>query len=292
MLDSPQPFSNYFGIGADGEIALRFHQTREQNPRLFFHRVFNKVLYALFGGEAILAQALETSKCTGFTDSIEFIADGKVVKLPNNVQGLVFCNINSYLGGVQVWHHSDEDGSSTDFGQVIDSELESIGSESAVTPLPQTSERIGLRSRLGGDRVAPSSTSPSVGSKMGPHSLQDGMLEVIAVRGAFHLGQLQARLDRPIKICQCRSASIRTHGAFPMQLDGEPWLQGPCELKVEKKVEPVYFLRKSTSPAGELAAEVNSLFEWACSTGMISKSVEEKLTLEFSRRIDKKILIS
>jgi hypothetical protein len=114
MLDSPQPFSNYFGMGADGEIALRFHQTREQNPRLFFNRVFNKVLYALFGGEAILAQALETSKCTGFTSNIEFIADGKLIALPTNVQGLVFCNINSYLGGVKVWHHSDGDSESAD----------------------------------------------------------------------------------------------------------------------------------------------------------------------------------
>jgi diacylglycerol kinase (ATP) len=142
---------------------------------------------------------------------------------------------------------------------------------------------------MSGGSVAPSA---SLGPKMGPHSLQDGMLEVIAVRGAFHLGQLQARLDRPIKICQCRSAQIRTHGSFPMQLDGEPWLQGPCELQIEKKAEPVYFLRKSTSPAEELAAEVNSLFEWASSTGVISKVAEEKLTLEFSRRMHSRISIS
>ena len=180
-----------------------------------------------------------------------------------------------------MWHHSeDRTSAAADFLQF--SSLPGAGG----------SERQGLRSRVnGGTATTPLKSSTAV-PPMGPHSLQDGMLEVVAVRGAFHLGQLQAGLDRPIKICQCRSACLRTRGSFPMQLDGEPWLQGPCELKVEKKTDPVYFLKKSTSPVGKLAAEVNSLFEWASSTGVISKAVEEKLTLEFSRRLDSKSMIS
>ena len=49
-------FNNYFGIGADAQAALDFHQMRETKPELFFSRVTNKVWYAVLGAEVSIGR--------------------------------------------------------------------------------------------------------------------------------------------------------------------------------------------------------------------------------------------
>lgn len=54
----------------------------------------------------------------------------------------------------------------------------------------------------------------------------DGVLEVAAVRGTFHLGRLQLGVGKgAVRLAQGRIVELSTHSELPMQVDGEPWLQ-------------------------------------------------------------------
>ena len=58
------------------------------------------------------------------------------------------------------------------------------------------------------------------------------LVQLVAVYGSWHLGQLQVGLSKAIRLTQCSSIRITTQHALPMQLDGEPWLQAPATLQV------------------------------------------------------------
>ena len=42
-------FNNYFNLGIDASVALKFHQARDKNPQCFSHRI-NNLLYYGFSG--------------------------------------------------------------------------------------------------------------------------------------------------------------------------------------------------------------------------------------------------
>jgi len=69
-------------------------------------------------------------------------------------KGVIFLNIESYGGGVKLWNTSDQE-------------------NEFITPDPH-------------EYVSPANMDVSA-----PASMQDGMLEVVAVNGVVHLGQLQ-----------------------------------------------------------------------------------------------------
>ena len=51
-------FQNYLGIGVDAQAALRFHQTRNSKPNLFFSQATNKILYGVFGAKDFLEHSM------------------------------------------------------------------------------------------------------------------------------------------------------------------------------------------------------------------------------------------
>ena len=57
------------------------------------------------------------------------------------------------------------------------------------------------------------------------------VLQLVAVYGSWHLGQLQVGLSRAIRLTQCSSVHITTREPLPMQIDGEPFLQAPATLQ-------------------------------------------------------------
>lgn len=63
------------------------------------------------------------------------------------------------------------------------------------------------------------------------HPLAVGM-QVVAVFGSWHLGQLQVGLSRAIRLAQCHSLTIVASQALPVQIDGEPWQQAPATLHI------------------------------------------------------------
>jgi diacylglycerol kinase family enzyme len=93
--------NNYFSIGIDAAIALRFHRRREASPHLFTSRTVNKAWYGLIGArEAVVSSPAGTKLLKSL---VKVIADGTELDLGDN-QALVVLNLQSYSGGVDLWN--------------------------------------------------------------------------------------------------------------------------------------------------------------------------------------------
>jgi hypothetical protein len=57
----------------------------------------------------------------------------------------------------------------------------------------------------------------------GKSKRDDGLVDVVAVYGALHLGQLSWGTDRPVRLRQARVVKIEVSKAFPVHVDGQPW---------------------------------------------------------------------
>ncbi|GFT58750.1 diacylglycerol kinase theta [Nephila pilipes] len=73
----------------------------------------------------------------------------------------------------------------------------------------------------------------------------DGMLEIVGVMGVVHMGQIQSGLRSAIRIAQGGHLRIRLNTEVPIQVDGEPWVQSPCEVVVLRSALKATMLRKS-----------------------------------------------
>lgn len=67
---------------------------------------------------------------------------------------------------------------------------------------------------------------------VGHHSISDGVLEVMGIVSSFHMAQLQVGLNKPIRLGQAKKVKIVMRESFPVQTDGEPWIQHPCEINI------------------------------------------------------------
>lgn len=75
----------------------------------------------------------------------------------------------------------------------------------------------------------------------------DGMLEIVGVTGVVHMGQIQSGLRSAIRIAQGGHLRIRLNTEMPVQVDGEPWIQGPGEVVVLRSALKATMLKKSKS---------------------------------------------
>ncbi|EED91322.1 diacylglycerol kinase, partial [Thalassiosira pseudonana CCMP1335] len=168
-------FINYLGVGVDAQAALQVHNLRESKPKLFFSRFYNKVWYAIAGGE----EAIKSS-CANISQQIVLVADGVEIPLPPDSQGIIFLNIDSYSGGVPMWSKG------------------------------QKPKRKRIRRH-------------------------NGLLDVVSIRGTFHLGQIRVGLSNAQLLCQCREAVVTLKKKVAVQIDGEPWRQNQSVLRINRK---------------------------------------------------------
>ena len=142
------------------------------------------------------AREIVDRSCAGLADQMRLTCDGEEVEIPEHAEGIIILNVNSFAGGVRMWNNRAH---------------ASVGDNLY---------------RLGGGGFQQS---------FGRSSMHDGMLDIVAVNGSLHLGEMNVGLARPIQLCQGREISIELVTPIAMQVDGEPWTQKPCKLTIRHK---------------------------------------------------------
>jgi diacylglycerol kinase (ATP) len=276
-------FFNYLGIGADAQAALQVHYLRESRPQWFFSRLINKAMYALFGAEDIIK-----SSNVHVRREIKLIADGVEVPLPSDSQGIIFLNIDSYAGGVPLWSHGVQQNSTGNnchyprrSHSLTQFEL-SRAPRNLLGSIDRTDSADDLHKMLTAEEQYARVTACDM-----PSSCQDGYLDVVSIRGAFHLGQIKVGLSNAVRICQCREAAITIRNKVAVQVDGEPWRERACSINIKRKKDSAVMLHRSADDGG-VEMEMSKLLDWAEERKMIDSQVHSILMKEFSRRIESK----
>lgn len=87
------------------------------------------------------------------------------------------------------------------------------------------------------------------------------------------MGQIKVGLSRAQLICQCSEVTIKLKKKVPVQIDGEPWKQSSCTIRVRRKKDPALMLHRAAAEGGGVETEMARLLDWAEDRQIIDKNV-------------------
>ena len=308
---------NYLGVGVDARVALEWHTRRQHSPHLFSSRITNKLRYAREGAKQIF-----NSESSSLCEQLRLEADGVRLELPPGTEGVIVLNIGSYGGGSDLWGsdaaydetqllqpHSPQqawkrrgpDGAIAGEWNPADLIASCEASRSAAAAGREATHRRSFSSDGGTDgrRTGDgsvhgggwahrgASAADGTSSSFVTPSMDDGLLEVVAVHGVLQLGLAQMSLAGATRICQCRTLTITSHVRLPLQVDGEPFEleplfapRTPLSLTVRHKGQAVMLCRSRVRTEGVTLEAL----DWAVQSNVISVEQHQAVLREVARR--------
>ncbi|EFJ30273.1 hypothetical protein SELMODRAFT_90522 [Selaginella moellendorffii] len=219
--------NNYLGIGCDAKVALDIHMLREENPEKFYNQFLNKMLYAKEGAKDIVDRT-----CSDLPWHLRVEVDGSEIIIPEDTEGVLFTNIGSYMGGVDLWQNEEEHE-----------------------------------------------------DEFGPQFMHDKIIEVVGICGTWHLGKLQVGLSRARRLGQGRHIKIWMSASYPVQIDGEPWIQHSCTFEISHHGQAFMLKRTQEDARDHAAAIMTEILENAECGGVINASQKRALLQEMAVRL-------
>ena len=162
----------------------------------------------------------------------------------------------------------------------------SIECDGDPVPLPVGAEGIlivNIPSYMGGVDLWGSGGGP--GAVAGHQSLCDGVLEIVAVGGSWHLGQLTVGLSRAVRLAQGRRIVVNTREAVPMQVDGEPFVQPAGRVVVEFCGQVRMLRRLENKPVAAVLRQLEDALEGAVEGGVITRGQHDVLSRELAAKL-------
>ncbi|MEW5303539.1 MAG: hypothetical protein WDW36_006220 [Sanguina aurantia] len=277
--------NNYLGVGIDAQCALEFHAMRERYPAWFTSQIGNKVWYGGVGAKDLIGRT-----CVDLPRKLTVLCDGAPLVIPPHLQGLLFLNISSFMGGVELWQNGNPSPQ-----ELLQHQQQQQGFQGGAMPGRDYKAALGRTHGAGGAmHGSASSGGLSLLGGLGglaavtaaPQSLQDGLMEVVGVNGAVHLGQLQMGLARAQRLAQCSVITLITHEPVQMQIEGEPWLQPPATLTITLQGRVPLLQRQDVShPGTRVATAVGEALDASETRGVITSQQRRLLETELSERL-------
>ncbi|KAG6391886.1 hypothetical protein SASPL_149650 [Salvia splendens] len=117
--------------------------------------------------------------------------------------------------------------------------------------------------------------------------MHDKTLEVVCVTGSWHLGKLQVGLSQATRLAQGKLVRLHVSSPFPVQIDGEPFIQQPGCLEITHHGQ-VFMLRRASGvdgPRGHAAAIMTEVLVDAECKGVINASQKKLLLQEIALQL-------
>eukprot|EP01018_Ginkgo_biloba_P006872 Gb_32600 [translate_table: standard] len=92
-------------------------------------------------------------------------------------------------------------------------------------------------------------------------------------------------LSRARRLAQGQVIRIHTFSSFPVQIDGEPWIQQPCMLEIAHHGQAFMLKRAAEEPLGHAAAIMAEVLENAVCGGVINAAQKRALLQEMALRL-------